>query len=45
VPIVSKKGDKTTKDTVRKETGTSCKGKSIGKKIEEDRGRRGGIYD
>ena len=43
---MSKKGKdgacgKTTKDTVRRETGTSCKGRSTGKKIEEDRGRRG----
>ena len=47
---MSKKGKddacgKTTKDTVRRETSTSCKGRSTGKKIEEDRGRRGSMCD
>ena len=34
---------KAIKGTARREAGTPCKGKSIGKKVEEDRGRRGSV--
>jgi len=45
VPIIGEKGKdsmcgKATKGTARRETGMSCEGRSIEKKVEEDKGRR-----
>jgi len=36
--------DKATKGTVRRETSTPCEGRSTGKKVKEDRKRRGNMY-
>ena len=48
MPIISEKEksgtySKATKGTTRSETGISCKGRSAGKKVEKNRGRRSGI--
>jgi len=43
-----KKGDvcgKATKGTAREEASMSCKGKSVGKEVEESRRKRGGVCD
>ena len=37
--------DKATKYTTRSKTGTSYKGRSTGKKVEKNRGRRSSTHD